>query len=247
MNILLGQVAIETKLFLRRKDDLFWTLVFPMFFMVLYGVIYGDQMWADYGMRAIDYMIPGVVVLALMVTGIMATASGFAEEREKGIYRRLSLTPLKRSTLLAGQILHRYLVIVAQTLLLLLVGIVAFKIKIAGNYFLFWLVLTFGAICFLSIGFALTGLIRSARSATPIAMSAFFILMFLGSIFIPINVMPDFLQVISNALPSTHLGDALRLVIINGAGISEMWRSLLIVGVWTIGCLALAIKFFRWE
>ncbi len=247
MKILLGQIAIETKLFLRRKDDLFWTLAFPMFFMVLYGVIYGDQMWADYGMPAIDYMLPGIVVLALMVTGIMTTASGFAEEREKGIYRRLSLTPLKRSTLIAGQILHRYLVILVQTLLLLLVGILAFKIKIASNYFLFWLVLTFGAFCFLCIGFALTGLIRSARSATPISMSAFFILMFLGSIFIPITVMPDFLRVISNSLPSTHLGDALRLVTINGAGISEIGKNLLIVGGWTIGCLGLAIKFFRWE
>jgi ABC-type multidrug transport system permease subunit len=59
--------------------------------------------------------------------------------------------------------------------------------------------------------------------------------------------MPDFLKVISNALPSTHLGDALRLVMINGAGISEMWKSLLIVGGWTIGCLGLALKFFRWE
>jgi len=247
VKILFGQIAIETKLFLRRKDDLFWTLAFPMFFMVLYGVIYGDQMWADYGMRAIDYLLPGIVVLALMVTGIMATASGFAEEREKGIYRRLSLTPLKRSTLIAGQILHRYLVIVAQTLLLLLVGILAFKIKIAGNYFLFWLVLTFGALCFLSIGFALTGLIRSARSATPISMSAFFILMFLGGIFFPIAVMPDFLKVISNSLPSTHLGDALRLVVINGASISEIWKNLLIVGGWSVGCLGLAIKFFRWE
>ena len=247
MKILFGQMAIETKLFLRRKDDLFWTLVFPMFFMVLYGVIYGNQMWADYDMRAIDYMLPGIVVLALMVTGIMATASGFAEEREKGIYRRLSLTPLKRSTLIAGQILHRYLVIVIQTLLLLLVGILAFKIKIVGNYFLFWLILTFGALCFLSIGFSLTGLIKSARSATPISMSAFFILMFLGSIFIPITVMPGFLKVISNTLPSTHLGDALRLVIINGAGINEIWTSLLIVGGWTVGCLAVAIKFFRWE
>lgn len=247
MKILMGQIIIETKLFLRRKDDLFWTLVFPMFFMVLYGVIYGNQMWADYGMRAIDYMLPGVVVLALMVTGIMATASGFAEEREKGIYRRLSLTPLKRSTLISGQILHRYLVIVAQTLLLLLVGILAFKIKIAGSYLLFWLVLTFGALCFLSIGYALTGLIKSARSATPISMSAFFILMFLGSIFIPITIMPGFLKVISNALPSTHLGDALRLVIINGVGIGEIWKDLLIVGGWTVGCLAITIKFFRWE
>jgi ABC-2 type transport system permease protein len=247
MRMLFGQIAIETKLFIRRKDDLFWTLAFPMFFMVLYGIIYRNEMWADYGMRAIDFLLPGVLVMALMVTGIMATASGFAEERGKGIYRRLSLTPLKRSTLIIGQIIHRYLVILAQVILLLLVGILAFKIKIAGNYLLFWLILTFGALCLIRIGFSLTGLIRSARSTTPISMSVFFLLLFLGGIFIPINILPDFLQYVTNVLPTTHLSDALRSVIINGSGISEIWKNLVIVGGWTIGCLALAIKFFKWE
>ncbi len=247
MKVLLGQIAAETKLFLRRKDDLFWTLAFPVFFMVLYGFIYGDQMWEDYGMRAIDFLLPGVLVMALTVTGIMATAIGFAEEREKGIYRRLSLTPLKRSILIIGQILHRYLVIVVQVILLLLIGILAFEVKIAGNYLLFWLILTFGAMCLLSIGFALTGLIRSARSATPISVSVFFILLFLGGIFIPTNILPVFLARFSNALPTTHLADALRAVIISGSGIGTIWKDLLIVGGWTLACLGLAIRFFRWE
>jgi len=231
MKVLLGQVAIETTLFLRRKDDLFWTMIYPVLMMVFFGAIYGNQVWNDYGMRAIDYLMPGLLILGLMVTGVMTTASSFAEEREKGIYHRLSLTPLKRSTLIAGQILHRYLVIAIQSILLLLVGILAFKVKITGNYFLFWLLMTFGALCFLSMGFALAGFIRTARSATPICMTAFFILMFLGSIFFPLDIMPGFLKVVSNSLPSTHLGDALRLVTIDGAGIGETWRSLLVVGV----------------
>ncbi len=90
---------------------------------------------------------------------------------------------------MAGQILHRYFVIIVQILLLLAVGILAFKIRINGNYFWFWLVMTFGALCFLSIGFALTILIRSARSATPICMTVYFLLMFLGGLFFPINIM----------------------------------------------------------
>jgi ABC-2 type transport system permease protein len=234
-------------LFLRRKDDVFWTLAYPVFMMVFFGLIYGDQFWAEYGMRAIDYVTPGLLILGLMVTGVMTTASGFAEEREKGIYRRLSLTPLKRSTLIGGQIVHRYLVIITQTALLLLTGILAFKVKISGNYLLFSLLMTCGALCFLSMGFALTGFIRTARSATPICMTVFFVLMFLGSIFFPLAIMPGFLKVVSNALPSTHLGDALRLVIINGGGIGEVWKPMIVVGAWTVGCLVITLKFFRWQ
>ncbi len=247
MRALAGQIALETKLFFRRKDELFWNLALPMFFMVLYGFLYGDTKWAEFEIRAIDYMFPGIVVMALMVNGIMVNAIGFVEERGKGIYRRLSLTPLKRQTIIGAQIIHRYIVSLLQTLLLLAVGVFGFKVNIVGNYFFFWLVLTFGSLCFLSIGFALATLIRSTRSATPICLIVFFMLLFLGGIFFPLNTMPDFLAIISKVLPSTNLNDALRLILIEGTGLGAAWLELLIVGAWFIVSLGLSIKFFRWE
>lgn len=247
MKILARQVMLETRLFLRRKDDLFWTLAFPLFFIVLFGLIYQDVVWEDLGLRAIEYLLPGIIVMALMTSGIMATASGFVEERERGIYRRLSLTPLKRRTLLGGQLIQRYVVILIQTILLLVVGNLAFDIQISGNLFWSWLVVTLGALCFLSIGFLLTGLIKSARAANGISMIVFFMLMFLGGIYFPNDVMPDFLRTFSNTLPSTNLNDALRAVMIMGLGIEEAWRELLVVGGWFIGSLVVAVRLFRWE
>ena len=247
MKMLTTQIALETKLFFRRKDELFWNLALPMFFMVLYGFIYGNTKWAEFEIRAIDYMFPGIIVMALMVNGIIVTATVFVEERGKGIYRRLSLTPLKRQTIIGAQIIHRYIVTLLQTILLLAVGVFGFKVNIIGNYFFFWLILTFGSLCFLSIGFALATLIRSTRSATPICLIIFFMMLFIGGIFFPLNIMPDFLSVIAKILPSTHLNDALRLVVIEGASLGSVWLELLIVGAWFIVSLGLSIKFFRWE
>jgi ABC-2 type transport system permease protein len=236
---------LETKLFLRSRDGLFWTLAFPVFFIVLFGLIYGDTRWGD--IRAIDYLLPGIIVMALMITSIMATATSFAEEREKGIYRRLSVTPLKKQVILGAQIINRYLIILVQTLILLLIGILAFKINIAGNYATFWLILTLGSVCFLTIAFSLTGLMRTAKSATPIGMIVFFLLLFLGRILFPIDVLPKGLDYISNVLPTSYLNDALRIVIIEGRGIADIWLELLAVLGWTVVCLALSIRFFRWE
>jgi len=247
MNMLAGQVALEVKLFIRRKGELFWTLVFPVFFIVLFGLIYGEQEWSDQGLRAIDYILPGIVVMAVMVTGIMSTANGFVEEREKGIYRRLSLTPLKKQALIGGQILNRYFLILVQTLILVAIGVLAFDISITGNYALFWLVLTVGALCFLAIGFALTGLIRNVKSSTPITMIAFFLLLFLGGVFYPVEIMPGFLQAVSSGLPSTHLNDALRIVGVENGGIGDIWIDLAVLAGWTLGCLGLSIRFFKWE
>jgi ABC-2 type transport system permease protein len=247
MRMLAGQVALEIKLFLRRKDEIFWTLAFPVFFIVLFGLLYRDTEWTDQGLRAIDYILPGIVVMAVMVTGIMSTANGFVEERDKGIYRRLSLTPLKKHALIGGQIVNRYLIILVQALILIIIGVTAFKVDIVGNYALFWFALTMGAVCFLTVGFALTGLIKNAKSSTPITMIAFFVLLFLGGVFFPVDMMPGFLQAISSALPSTHLNDALRTVGVEGGGSGDIWIDIAVLGGWTVGCLGLSIRFFKWE
>jgi len=247
MQMLAKQIRLEIKLFFREKEGLFWTMAFPAFFIVLFGLIYGDVAWENLGIRAIDYILPGIIVMAIMTSGIMYTAQGFVEEREKGVYRRLAVTPLKRHTIMGAQIIQRYLLILAQTLILLVVGMLAFNVQIIGNLFLFWLVLTIGAICFLSIGFALAALIRSAKAASAITLIVFFFFMFLGGIFFPMEIAPDFVAAISSGLPSTHLNDAMRAIIIHAEGIAVVWNNLLVLGAWIVASLVIAVRFFRWE
>ena len=247
MNTLIRQTRMQMRLFLRRKDELFWTLAFPVLFILLFGAIYGNSKWEGMSIRSIDYLLPGIIVMGAMVTGIMRTATGFVQEREQGIYRRLALTPLTRTTLIGSQLLQHYLVIIVQTLLLVAIGGVAFKTHLTGNTALFWLTLSVGALCFMSIGFALTGLIKTLRSATPIIQITYFALMFLGGIFFPNSLLPKWLGNAAGILPSTQMGDALRAVVYNGAGIGDIWQKLAIMGAWIAVCMVISIRFFRWE
>jgi ABC-2 type transport system permease protein len=236
-------------LFFRRKDELFWTLAFPILFILLFGAIYGETKWTGDGlnMRAIDYLLPGIIVMGVMMTGIMRTFTGFVQEREQGVYRRLALTPLKRQTLIGSQLLQHYIVIIVQTLSLIAVGGIAFNTHLSGDRDLFWLVLSVGAFCFMSIGFALTGLIKSVRAATPINQIVYFSMMFLGGVFFPNSVLPSWLGKAAGILPSTQLGDALRAVVYNGAGIGDIWKKLGVMAIWSAACLVVSIKFFCWE
>ena len=249
MNTLIRQTRLQMRLFLRRKDELFWTLAFPVLFILLFGAIYGNTKWTGPGidMRAIDYLLPGIIVMGAMMTGIMRTSTGFVQEREQGVYRRLALTPLTRQTLIGSQLLQHYIVIIVQTLLLIAISGAAFKTHLTGNMVLFWLTMSVGALCFMSIGFALTGLIKTARSATPINQIVYFTLMFLGGIFFPNSLLPDWLGNAAKVLPSTQMSDALRAVAYNGAGIGDIWQKLLIIAGWIVACLIISIRFFRWE
>ena len=104
MSMVMTQALLETKLFLRTKASLFWTMVFPIMFMGLFGLIYQDTKWPGMDIRSVDYLLPGIIVMSVMVTGIMYMVQAFVAEREKGVYRRLALTPLKRQWLIGGQI-----------------------------------------------------------------------------------------------------------------------------------------------
>lgn len=247
MNTLVRQTMMENRFFLRRKDVLFWTLAFPILFILLFGALYGETKWQGLNIRAIDFLLPGIVVMGVMITGIMHTANGFVADREKGIFRRLALTPLKRPTLIGGLMLHNFCVIIIQTLLLVEISALVFKTHLTGNPVLFWLVLSVGALCFMSIGFALTGLVKSVRSSSPVTQITLNTMMFLGGIFFPNSMMPGWLGNIAKVLPSSQMGDALRAVIYNNAGIGDIWQKLAVMALWIGVCLVISIRFFRWE
>jgi ABC-2 type transport system permease protein len=246
VEILLNQVKLETKLFLREKEEVLWGFLFPVFMMLLMGFLNKDSMITE-TLSYLDWFMPGMIVLAVMTTCIINVAIGIVGEREKGIYRRLFLTPLKRSTLIGAKIVNRYVIVLLQTVIIIAIGMIAFKVGIVGNYGLLFLVLTVGMFSLLALGFALASFIPSAGSAHWISMMVFFVLMFLGALFIPMEIMPDFLQPVAKALPSTCFADAIRGITISGAGIGVFWRELLILIGWFAGCSALAVKFFRWE
>jgi ABC-2 type transport system permease protein len=237
-------VGIETKLFLRYKESLFWNFAFPVFFMLLFGLIGfggGD------GVQYIDFLLPGVIAMAIMTTCLISTAIDIVSDRDRGIFRRLFVTPLPKSVFLGGKIVSRYIIVLLQTLLLIVIATVFFGVRIGGNLVLFWLVLTVGMFCFLSLGFLIASFVRRTESVQPISMITFFVMMFLGETFWPMRLMPGFLRVIARVLPSTHLNAALREISIAGAGIGAIRGEILILLCWLVVCFALSSRLFRWE
>jgi ABC-2 type transport system permease protein len=241
----INQIKLETKLFLRGKQNLFMTFAFPAILILILGSVLGKQSWS--GIPAIDYLLPGIIAMALMNTCMHHNAVKITNEREKGIYRRLSLTPLKKQDILVGNTFVRYLIVLVSTILLIVLGVSIFKATLSINYLLLWFVLTLGALVFIAIGFVLTSLSRNTSSATTLGMAALFPLMFLGGCFWPADQIPAFLRPVCEALPTLHLTNALRLVLVQGAGFNQISSELPVMIGWLIGCTILAVMLFKWE
>jgi len=245
MATLAGQIKLETKLFLRGRQNVFLTLAFPVIMILIFGAVFSGENWS--GIPAINYLLPGIIVMALMMASMNNNAIKIVNEREKGVYRRLSLTPLKRQTLLIGDIFVRYLVVLASTALLIAIGVNLFKAHVGGNYFLFWFVLTIGALTFVTLGFVLTTLVKNTNSMMTLGMAVLFPFMFLGGCFWPLDQMPTFLRPLCEALPALHLNNALRMIVMQGAGFNEVWHELPVMLGWLAVCSILAVKLFKWE
>jgi ABC-2 type transport system permease protein len=245
MTILMGQIGLETKLFWRDKRSLFFTFAFPVIMILIFGSVFGDQAWA--GVPAINYLLPGIIVMSLMMVTMNNNTVKITSDREKGVYRRLSLTPLKRQTLLTGHIIVRYIIVLLSTILLIVIGTVVFKANFGGNYFLFLLVLTLGSLIFLTLGFVLSSLVKNTSSAMTLCMAVLFPLMFLGGCFWSLDQMPSFISPICDILPTTHLNAALRMIAVEGAGFGQIWSEFPVMLGWLAGCSILAVKFFKWE
>jgi ABC-2 type transport system permease protein len=245
MNALARQIGLETKIFVRERQNLFLTMAFPLILIFIFGSVFSGQSWS--GISAINYLLPGIIVTSLMMACMNNNALKIVNEREKGVYRRLSLTPLKRGTLLLGNIIVRYLIAMASTLLLIAVGVGLFKADMGGNYLLLWLVWTLGSLTFIVIGFVLASLVKNTNSMMTLGMAALFPLMFLGGCFWPIDEMPAFLVPVCEALPTLRLNTALRMITVQNAGFGDIWGELPVVLYWLAGGSVLSVLLFKWE
>lgn len=231
-------VDILTQLF----DKLtFATLHAPTIFQVQTQTINANNL------RYIDFLLPGIVALAIMQMSIFSVAFVFADYREKGILKRLLATPMRPYQFVAANVFTRLLVAIAQAAILIAVGVLLFQSKVVGSYWLILLITFLGAIMFLGMGFTISGLAKTVESVPAIANLVVFPMLFLGGTFFPISSMPGWLQIVAKYLPLTHFSDAMRQVMTKGAGVTAIGSDLIWMAAWAIVLVVLAQWTFSFE
>lgn len=198
-------------------------------------------------LRYIDFLVPGVLAMALMQMGLFSILFVVVSYKKTGVMRRLLVTPIKPAQFVGAQVVTRLIVSLLQVLVILLLATFAFNVKIIGSYWLIAVLVFWGSIIFLALGFALSSFAKSEEAAAPIANLVAMPQMFLGNVFFPIESMPQWLQGIVQYLPLNYLADALRKVMNQGAGLIDIRADLYGLIAWSVICIGLAIVFFRWQ
>ena len=197
-------------------------------------------------LNAISYFVPSMLGLSIMQVGIFA-AIPLVGDREKLILKRLAATPLRRWQLVGSNVLMRLLIALAQAVIIVTVGAVAFGVQIVGSLLLTAGFVALGAVTFLALGYVIASFARTEDAANGMTSMIQFPMMFLSGSFFQIDQMPSFLQGIARVIPLTYLSDALRQIMVGGAAFAPLWMCAAVLVGWLVVCFGVAARKFRWQ
>lgn len=197
-------------------------------------------------LRGIDFLLPGVMAMALMQLGLFGSLQ-VVGLRERKVLRQLHATPLSRPLLIASEVTVRLSMALIQAMLILTIGHLVFGVTVVGSWLVVIGLVVLGAGMFVSLGYLLVSFAKSEEAGQGIVQLVQFPMMFLSGIFFPVDVMPDFLRPVMKAIPLTYLADLLRQEITGWAALHAPATNFTVLGAWLAGSLVLAMRLFRWE
>lgn len=241
MDQLLAQTRMELRLTLRRGEGVLITMIVPVVLLVFFAAI---GIKPDNYERPIDFLLPGMLALAVMSTGLVSLSIRTAYERSYGVLKRLGSTPLSRAELLGAKVISVVLIELVEIALLIGIAIAGYGWRPTGAFLAALLALILGTATFAGFGLMMAGALR-AETTLAGANALYLLFLLVGGIVWPVSKLPGFLSWPARLLPSSAFADALRATLSSQPSLP--WVNLIIVAAWGAAALVIATRTFRWE
>lgn len=206
-----------------------------------------QQKTAVHNFRYIEFLVPGVIAMAVMQMAVFSVAFVFAQYREKGILKRLMATPMRPYQFVTANVITRLIVSVIQAYIFVVTGLAVYHVHVAGSYVPLTVCIILGSLAFLGLGFTVSGLSKTIETVPVLANIIVFPMLFLGSVFFAATNMPAWLQPIADGLPLSYLSKSLRGIMTDGLGFAQLKGQFIGLSVWAAILLTLATVTFRFQ
>jgi len=210
-------------------------------------VRFREEPMHEKGSRYIDFLLPGILGLNLMGTGIWGIGFGIVNARLKKTLKLMTATPMRKSEYLLAQILSRLFFLLLEITVILVFGVVAFRVPIRGSIVLLVSTALLGALSFAGLGLLVAARAQTLEGASGLMNLIMVPMWLLSGVFFSAERFPQAIQPLIRALPLTALNDALRAVMLEGKGVAAIGLEILLLAGWGIASFAVALKIFRWQ
>lgn len=205
-----------------------------------------EQAVQSHPLRSVDFYMPGMLGVALLWLGVFGTAQPVISQRTTQVFRRIGITPISKATMLTAEVSLRVTIGLLQAAIFLLVGYFGFQVGVM-NWLPFIGAVLLGTLVFVSMGYVIVGLARTAESGAAIGQLIQFPMMMLSGSIMSAEFLPAFFQPIVAAMPLTYLSDLLRQTMVGMTPMYSMSFDFAVLGAWFIGLSLLAVRLWRWE
>ncbi|WP_377887565.1 ABC transporter permease [Alkalihalobacillus sp. R86527] len=232
---------------IREPKTSFFIFIFPLFFLAMFGIMGQVIPKSQSGLSFVEFMFPGILIFALLSTGLFGTSVPLIEMRKKGTLRLLQVTPLSKSTFLISQIAVRFIISILQIIIFLLIGLAMnmFEVQLLPVLFAVSLL---GMAMILSLGFIFGGILKSVELAGGLLGGFSAPLLIFSGVLLPLTIMPEAFEKVAMFIPFTYLGDLIRSIMFeNGSPLYSTPTNLMAICGCTILFFFIAKLTFKWE
>lgn len=198
------------------------------------------------GSRYIDFLIPGLLGMNLMGSGMWGIGFALVEMRQRKLLKRYVATPMRRGDFLLALASSRLILMLTEVLLMLGFGVFVFHMRVVGSWAAILLVSCLGALCFAALGLLTASRAQKIETASGIMNVVMMPMWIFSGIFFSYERFPAIVLPLIKLLPLTALNDMLRAIILEGSSLSSQAAPLAVVCLWGAISFFLAVRFFRW-
>jgi ABC-2 type transport system permease protein len=259
LGLLVQQIKYQNKIFWRSPVSAFFTIVFPLMFLVLFTALFGNDEIAALGVTTAQFYAPALAVFGVASATYTNLSITTAISRDEGILKKVRGTPLPPWLYIAGRVGSAVWIALIAVVIMMTVGSVVYGVEIRGST-LAAAALTFlvGAATFAAVGLMVAALVPNGDSAPAVAQATLLPIAFVSDVFIVTDDTPTWMEALGNIFPLKHFvaafGDAFNPSL-SGSGFA--WSGtdseyaigfhLAVMLAWGIGGAIIAIRYFKWE
>jgi ABC-2 type transport system permease protein len=254
LRLTLRQVRFTNTAFWRNPAAAFFTIVFPLMFLVIFTTLFGNAEVVLPGpdgepmvVNQSTFYVAAMAAFAVITACYTNLAIGVCFQRDAGVLKRIRGTPLPGPAYLSARVVHAMVVAVLLVAVTAVFGAAFYGSDLpAGvDLLVFVVVVVVGAASFAALGLAVTALVPNADAAPPVVNVTILPILFLSDIFIPLGEdPPTWVDLVGTIFPVKHFSQAMQAGFI---GTEFEWSDVVVVAVWGVIGLLLAARSFSWE
>ena len=216
-------------------------------FVSMHGDQFEQQTVTGKPIRYVDWFVPGIIGMNIMFSGVFGVGFILVRYRKNGVLKRLKATPVSKLQFVSAQVVSRFLIVLASSVVVFAGTNLALKFMMQGSFLLLLSLTMLAVICMISLGLLFATRIKTEELASGLINLITLPMVGISGVFFSLEGSPPILRTVSKFFPLTHFIEGARAIMLEGAGIVELAPNLLVLAGFTVLFLATGSLLFRWE